>query len=74
MEIVVDFPGGARVDAHFDDYTVMTDQPPAGGGAGSAPTPFAVFYPPLVHVRESMFWASVASVVCPPMGFALFNG
>jgi ribosomal protein S12 methylthiotransferase accessory factor len=43
MEIVVDFPGGSRVDAHFDDYTVMTNQPPTGGGEGSAPTPFAVF-------------------------------
>lgn len=39
MEMIVDFPGGARVDAHFGDYTVKTDQPPAG----TAPTPFAVF-------------------------------
>jgi ribosomal protein S12 methylthiotransferase accessory factor len=43
MEMVIDFPGGARVDAHFGPYTVQTDQPPAGGGDGSAPTPFAVF-------------------------------
>ena len=43
MEIIVDFPGGARVDAHFGPYTVPTDQPPQGGGTGSAPTPFAVF-------------------------------
>jgi ribosomal protein S12 methylthiotransferase accessory factor len=43
MEMVIDFPGGARVDAHFGPYTVATDQPPAGGGTGSAPTPFAVF-------------------------------
>jgi len=43
MEMVIDFPGGARVDAHFDPYTVKTDQPPSGGGEGSAPTPFAVF-------------------------------
>jgi len=43
MEMVIDFPGGARVDAHFDGMTVMTDQPPMGGGEGSAPTPFAVF-------------------------------
>jgi putative redox protein len=43
MEILVDFPGGARVDAHFDHFTVKTDQPPAGGGEGSAPTPFAIF-------------------------------
>ncbi len=43
MEMVVEFPGGARVDAHFNDYTVKTDQPAAGGGEGSAPTPFALF-------------------------------
>jgi len=43
MEMIIDFPGGARVDAHFGPYTVMTDQPPMGGGAGSAPTPFALF-------------------------------
>lgn len=43
MEMIVDFPGGARVDTHFGEYTVMTDQPPQGGGQGSAPTPFAVF-------------------------------
>jgi ribosomal protein S12 methylthiotransferase accessory factor len=43
MEMVIDFPGGARVDAHFGSYTIKTDQPPSGGGEGSAPTPFAVF-------------------------------
>jgi putative redox protein len=43
MELVIDFPGGARVDAHFGPYTVHTDQPASGGGEGSAPTPFAVF-------------------------------
>lgn len=39
MEILVDFPGGSRVDAHFGNFTVPTDQPPAG----NAPTPFEVF-------------------------------
>jgi ribosomal protein S12 methylthiotransferase accessory factor len=39
MEMVIDFPGGARVDAHFGPFTVQTDQPPAA----SAPTPFATF-------------------------------
>lgn len=43
MEMVIDFPGGARVDAHFGPYTVATDQPPSGGGEGSAPAPFALF-------------------------------
>lgn len=39
MEMIIDFPGGARVDAHFGPFTVPTDQPPQS----SAPTPFAVF-------------------------------
>jgi putative redox protein len=43
MEMVIDFPGGVRVDAHFGLYTIPTDQPPYGGGQGSAPTPFATF-------------------------------
>jgi putative redox protein len=43
MEMMIDFPGGARVDAHFGPYTLRTDQPPQGGGEGSAPTPFATF-------------------------------
>ncbi len=43
MEMIVTFPGGARVDAEFGSYTIRTDQPPQGGGQGSAPTPFATF-------------------------------
>jgi len=43
MEMIIDFPGGARVDAHFNEFTVPTDQPPQGGGDSSAPTPFATF-------------------------------
>ncbi len=39
MEMLIDFPGGSRVDAHFGPFTVATDQPPAS----YAPTPFAVF-------------------------------
>lgn len=39
MEILIDFPGGSRVDAHFGKFTLPTDQPPAA----SAPTPFEVF-------------------------------
>ena len=42
MEMVIDFPGGARVDAHFGPFTVETDQP-AFGYAPDAPTPFATF-------------------------------
>ncbi len=39
MDMLIDFPGGLRVDAHFGEHTVSTDQPPAN----SAPTPFEVF-------------------------------
>jgi putative redox protein len=39
MEMIIDFPGGARVDAHFKGFTVPTDQPPSS----SAPTPFDLF-------------------------------
>lgn len=39
MEILIDFPGGSRVDAHFGKFTVPTDQPPTA----SAPTPFDLF-------------------------------
>ena len=43
MEMIIDFPGGARVDAHFGPYSVSTDQPFHAGGEGTAPTPFATF-------------------------------
>ncbi len=39
MEMLIDFPGGSRVDAHFGNFTVPTDQPPSA----SAPSPFEVF-------------------------------
>ncbi len=42
MEMIIDFPGGARVDAHFGPFTVPTDQPSYNEQA-SAPTPFATF-------------------------------
>lgn len=41
--MIIDFPGGARVDAHLGQFTVATDQPVMGGGENSAPTPFATF-------------------------------
>jgi len=37
MEMVIGFPGGARVDAHMGDMVITTDQD------GSAPSPFALF-------------------------------
>ena len=39
MEMLIDFPGGSRVDAHFRGFDVPTDQPPTA----SAPMPFDLF-------------------------------
>jgi ribosomal protein S12 methylthiotransferase accessory factor len=43
MEMEIRFPGGMRVEASFDEYTVTTDQPVTDGGSGSAPSPFDLF-------------------------------
>ncbi|GAB4380354.1 MAG: OsmC family protein [Calditrichia bacterium] len=43
MEMVVNFPGGLKVDAHFGPFKIETDQPDKYGRPGSAPTPFAIF-------------------------------
>ena len=43
MELVVTFPGGKRVDARYNEFTVHTDQSKKEGGKGSAPTPFDLF-------------------------------
>ena len=43
MELIIDFPGGARVDAHFNGFTVATDQTVTGGGENSAPYAFCHF-------------------------------
>ena len=43
MEMVIDFPGGKKVDAHFGLHTVRTDQHRADGGEEAAPAPFEVF-------------------------------
>jgi len=39
MEMIIDFPGGQKVDAHFRGHTVRTDQPTEN----SAPMPFELF-------------------------------
>jgi putative redox protein len=43
MEMIVTFPGGARVDAQVGPHTIRTDQPAHAGGEGSAPAPFSLF-------------------------------
>ena len=42
-EIVVTLAGNKRIDAQVGVHLVHTDQPVAGGGEDSAPTPFALF-------------------------------
>lgn len=39
----VSFPGGKRINADFNGFTVKTDQGVKGGGEGSAPEPFQYF-------------------------------
>jgi len=41
--MVVTFPGGKRVDAHHNGFTILTDQSKKNGGKGSAPEPFQLF-------------------------------
>lgn len=41
MEIY--FPGGKRVDAKYQGFTIQTDQSTSNGGEGSAPAPFDLF-------------------------------
>ena len=43
MELLVTFPGGARVDAQVGPHIIQTDQPPHAGGEDSAPAPFTLF-------------------------------
>lgn len=42
MDMIIDFPGKSRVDAHFNGFTIKTDQVPPTGDA-SAPAPFDTF-------------------------------
>lgn len=43
MDMIIRFPGGRRVAAEFDGFTVMTDQPKENGGDDTAPAPFDLF-------------------------------
>ena len=42
-EMIVTFPGGKRVDTRIGAHEIRTDQPAAGGGQDSAPSPFQLF-------------------------------
>ena len=43
MDMLVEFPGGLKVDTHVGSFTVRTDQPVRDGGEGTAPSPYALF-------------------------------
>jgi len=43
MDMIINFPGGKKVDAKYKDFTIKTDQPEHVGGDGSAPEPFSLF-------------------------------
>ena len=43
MEMEIFFPGGKRVDAQYEGFTIQTDQSVKNGGNGLAPEPFALF-------------------------------
>jgi len=43
MAIEISFPGGVKVAAQVDDFEIITDQPVADGGEGSAPAPYDFF-------------------------------
>ncbi len=44
FDIDVGFPGGKKVDAQLNGFTVHTDQRVKDGGEGSAPQPFDLFF------------------------------
>jgi len=39
----ISFPGGMRVDAHYKDFVIRTDQEKEAGGEGMAPEPYDLF-------------------------------
>ncbi|MBT0663468.1 OsmC family protein [Geobacter pelophilus] len=43
MEMLIRLGTGMKVTAEFDNFSIVTDQPPSSGGDGSAPTPFQLF-------------------------------
>ena len=43
MDITVTFGGGMKVNAHFNNFTVTTDQAKPVGGEETSPDPFSYF-------------------------------
>ncbi len=44
MNMEISFPGGQKVDASYNGFTVPTDQPSKSGGNDTAPSPFELFW------------------------------
>ena len=73
MDITVDFPGGSRVDAHFDSFTVSTDQPVEDGGDGTAPAPFELFLASLATCAGYYVFGFCKSREIPTEGIRLIQ-
>ena len=43
MDLEMRFPGGKKVDAIYEGFTINTDQPEKMGGENTAPAPFDLF-------------------------------
>lgn len=43
MDMKITFPGGKKVNAEYNGFVHLTDQPAASGGENSAPSPFELF-------------------------------
>lgn len=43
MELEITFPGNKKVDAHYKQFTIQTDQPISSNGDETAPEPFTHF-------------------------------
>jgi ribosomal protein S12 methylthiotransferase accessory factor len=72
MEIMIDFPGGACVDAHFSGFTVKTDQLQPTGVA-SAPTPFDTFLASIGACAGAMVLNLCRQLELPTEGMQLFE-
>ena len=49
MDMQIIFPGGKKVDALYEGFSIRTDQSKKSGGESSAPAPF------------DLFWASIGT-------------
>lgn len=69
MKVVkTSFPGNKRVDAHFSNFTVQTDQRKRHGGDQSAPNPFDFFFVALATCAGSSALGFCQSHDIPPTG------